>query len=72
MAHDGGGEMFGFPRLRALIARHAEEQRVLGDFLPTPRVLFRATITAGGAVQVSAALERRVRIARECGGSGVP
>jgi serine phosphatase RsbU (regulator of sigma subunit) len=31
-AHDSEGEMFGFPRLRALIAEHGEE-RSLGDFL---------------------------------------
>jgi serine phosphatase RsbU (regulator of sigma subunit) len=31
-AHDPKGEMFGFPRLRALIAEHGE-QRSLGDFL---------------------------------------
>ncbi len=31
-AHDPKGEMFGFPRLRALIAKHGEE-RSLGDFL---------------------------------------
>jgi predicted ester cyclase len=31
-AHDPNGEMFGFPRLRALIAEHGEE-RSLGDFL---------------------------------------
>ena len=31
-AHDPKGEMFGFPRLRALIAEHAEE-RSLGDYL---------------------------------------
>jgi serine phosphatase RsbU (regulator of sigma subunit) len=31
-AHDPKGEMFGFPRLRALIAEHAEEKS-LGDFL---------------------------------------
>jgi serine phosphatase RsbU (regulator of sigma subunit) len=31
-AHDPQREMFGFPRLRALIAKHAEE-RSLGDFL---------------------------------------
>jgi serine phosphatase RsbU (regulator of sigma subunit) len=31
-AHDSRGEMFGFPRLRALIAKHGEE-RALGDFL---------------------------------------
>jgi serine phosphatase RsbU (regulator of sigma subunit) len=30
--HDPEGEMFGFPRLRALIAEHGEE-RALGDFL---------------------------------------
>jgi serine phosphatase RsbU (regulator of sigma subunit)/predicted ester cyclase len=34
-AHDPKGEMFGFPRLRALVAQHAEhgEERALGDFL---------------------------------------
>jgi serine phosphatase RsbU (regulator of sigma subunit) len=31
-AHNPTGEMFGFPRLRALIAEHGEE-RSLGDFL---------------------------------------
>ena len=31
-AHDPKGEMFGFPRLRALVAEHAQE-RSLGDFL---------------------------------------
>jgi serine phosphatase RsbU (regulator of sigma subunit) len=31
-AHDPEGEMFGFPRLRRLIAEHTEE-RSLGDFL---------------------------------------
>ena len=31
-AHDPKGEMFGFPRLRALIAEHGEESS-LGDFL---------------------------------------
>ena len=31
-AHDPKGEMFGFPRLRTLIAEHGEEQ-ALGDFL---------------------------------------
>jgi serine phosphatase RsbU (regulator of sigma subunit) len=31
-AHDPKGEMFGFPRLRALIAEHAE-QAALGDYL---------------------------------------
>jgi len=31
-AHDPEGEMFGFPRLRALVSEHAEE-RSLGDFL---------------------------------------
>jgi serine phosphatase RsbU (regulator of sigma subunit) len=31
-AHDPKGEMFGFPRLRALVAEHGEEQ-ALGDFL---------------------------------------
>jgi serine phosphatase RsbU (regulator of sigma subunit) len=32
-AHDPQREMFGFPRLRALVAEHAEEERPLGDFL---------------------------------------
>jgi serine phosphatase RsbU (regulator of sigma subunit) len=32
-AHDPMGEMFGFPRLRALIAEHADGERSLGDFL---------------------------------------
>ena len=32
-AHAPKGEMFGFPRLRALVAEHAEEERSLGDFL---------------------------------------
>jgi serine phosphatase RsbU (regulator of sigma subunit)/predicted ester cyclase len=32
-AHDPKGEMFGFPRLRVLIAEHAEEERALEDFL---------------------------------------
>jgi serine phosphatase RsbU (regulator of sigma subunit) len=32
-AHDPEGEMFGFPRLRALLAEHAEEERSLGEFL---------------------------------------
>jgi len=33
-AHDPEGEMFGFPRLRALLAAHsAEEERPVGDFL---------------------------------------
>ena len=31
-AHDPKGDMFGFPRLRALVAKHAEE-KLLGDFL---------------------------------------
>jgi serine phosphatase RsbU (regulator of sigma subunit) len=31
-AHDPKGEMFGFPRLRELVAEHGEE-RLLGDFL---------------------------------------
>jgi serine phosphatase RsbU (regulator of sigma subunit) len=31
-AHEPEGEMFGFPRLRALIAEHGEESS-LGDFL---------------------------------------
>jgi serine phosphatase RsbU (regulator of sigma subunit)/predicted ester cyclase len=32
-AHDPNGEMFGFPRLQALMAEHAAEERSLGDFL---------------------------------------
>jgi serine phosphatase RsbU (regulator of sigma subunit) len=32
-AHDPKGEMFGFPRLRALIAEHAEDEKSLGAFL---------------------------------------
>jgi serine phosphatase RsbU (regulator of sigma subunit) len=33
-AHDPEGDMFGFPRLRALVAEYAEEEeRSLGDFL---------------------------------------
>ena len=32
-AHDPQGQMFGFPRLRALIAEHGAEERSLGDFL---------------------------------------
>jgi serine phosphatase RsbU (regulator of sigma subunit)/predicted ester cyclase len=32
-AHDPKGEMFGFPRLRALIAEDGAEERSLGDFL---------------------------------------
>ena len=31
-AHDPKGEMFGFPRLRELVAEHAEEA-VLGDYI---------------------------------------
>jgi serine phosphatase RsbU (regulator of sigma subunit) len=32
-AHDPQGEMFGFPRLRELIAKHADGERSLGDLL---------------------------------------
>jgi hypothetical protein len=32
-AHDPKGEMFGFPRLRELVAEHGDEERSLGDFL---------------------------------------
>src|SRR5215217_995241 len=32
-AHDPEGEIFGFPRLRELIAHHAEEEGALGEFL---------------------------------------
>jgi serine phosphatase RsbU (regulator of sigma subunit) len=32
-AHDTQGEMFGFPRLRALMAEHAAEEGSLGEFL---------------------------------------
>jgi serine phosphatase RsbU (regulator of sigma subunit) len=39
-AHDPKGEMFGFPRLRALIAEHAEEERPLGEFLMEELYIF--------------------------------
>jgi serine phosphatase RsbU (regulator of sigma subunit) len=32
-AHDPKRQMFGFPRLRRLVAEHAAEERALGDFL---------------------------------------
>jgi serine phosphatase RsbU (regulator of sigma subunit)/predicted ester cyclase len=32
-AHNPEGEMFGFPRLRGLVAKHDDEQRSLGDLL---------------------------------------
>jgi serine phosphatase RsbU (regulator of sigma subunit) len=32
-AHNPEGEMFGFPRLRSLIAEHADEEGSLGEFL---------------------------------------
>jgi serine phosphatase RsbU (regulator of sigma subunit)/predicted ester cyclase len=32
-AHDPKGEMFGFPRLRALVAEHADEEKSLWEFL---------------------------------------
>jgi len=32
-AHAPKGEMFGFPRLRALVAEHGDEEGALGDFL---------------------------------------
>jgi hypothetical protein len=32
-AHNPEGEVFGFPRLRALVAEHGEEERSLEDFL---------------------------------------
>ncbi|MDQ3863086.1 MAG: serine/threonine-protein phosphatase, partial [Actinomycetota bacterium] len=32
-AHDPKGEMFGFPKLRELVAEHADEERSLGNFL---------------------------------------
>jgi serine phosphatase RsbU (regulator of sigma subunit) len=32
-AHDPKGEMFGFPRLRALIAEHAEERTLVDSLL---------------------------------------
>jgi serine phosphatase RsbU (regulator of sigma subunit)/predicted ester cyclase len=32
-AHDAKGEMFGFPRLKSLVADHDDEERSLGDFL---------------------------------------
>jgi serine phosphatase RsbU (regulator of sigma subunit) len=32
-AHDPKGDMFDFPRLRALIAHYSEEERPIGEFL---------------------------------------
>jgi serine phosphatase RsbU (regulator of sigma subunit) len=32
-AHDPEGEMFGFPRLRELVAQHGEEERSLEEAL---------------------------------------
>ena len=32
-AHNPGGEMFGFPRLQALVAEHAAEERSLEEAL---------------------------------------
>ena len=32
-AHNSRGEMFGFPRLRELVAEHGAEERSLGNFL---------------------------------------
>jgi serine phosphatase RsbU (regulator of sigma subunit) len=32
-AHNPEGEMFSFPRLQALVAQHAEEEKALRDFL---------------------------------------
>ena len=32
-AHDPEGEMFGFPRLRELVAEHADEERSLEEIL---------------------------------------
>jgi serine phosphatase RsbU (regulator of sigma subunit) len=32
-AHDPKGEMFGFPRLQALVSEHAEEERSLEEML---------------------------------------
>jgi hypothetical protein len=32
-AHDPKGEMFGFPRLQALVSEYSDEERSLGDFL---------------------------------------
>jgi serine phosphatase RsbU (regulator of sigma subunit) len=32
-AHNPKGEMFGFPRLRRLVAKHASEEGSLADFL---------------------------------------
>jgi serine phosphatase RsbU (regulator of sigma subunit) len=32
-AHDPQRKMFGFPRLQALVAEHADGERSLGDFL---------------------------------------
>jgi serine phosphatase RsbU (regulator of sigma subunit) len=32
-AHDPEGEMFGFPRLKALVAKHGDEEGALGTIL---------------------------------------
>jgi serine phosphatase RsbU (regulator of sigma subunit) len=32
-AHDPKGEMFGFPRLKALVAKHGDEEGALGNIL---------------------------------------
>ena len=39
-AHDPEREMFGFPRLKALVAKHADEARALGDSLMKELHLF--------------------------------
>ena len=48
-AHDPQGEMFGFPRLRALVAEHDDEERSLVDFLIEGALLLRwGGLGAGG------------------------
>ena len=47
-AHDPKGEMFGFPRLRALVAEHAEEEVTRGLTLGGTLLLRRGGLGAGG------------------------
>jgi hypothetical protein len=47
-AHDPDGEMFGFPRLSALVAEHAEEEGPPGDYLLEELYSFVGGLGAGG------------------------
>ena len=47
-AHDPKGEMFGFPRLRALVAEHGEERVSRGFSLGGTLLLRRGGLGAGG------------------------